>query len=143
MIINEQKPIEIINECNAIFEEQYLISAILWFANNRNVARQKTVFMYGRYPAVSIYEQKIHIHRLLWMWFHQRELDCNEYIHHKDYNPLNALIANLQLQSASEHQSNTNRGRKQSPKHIARRIDATTKTRYGHSIYEHKELLKE
>ncbi len=32
-------------------------------------------------------------------------------------------------------------GKKQTPEHINKRIDATTQTRYGHSIYEHSYLL--
>ena len=142
MKINKQKPIEFINNCNCEVDISDLMRAILWFANGKPVARFKTIFIYGRYPAVSIYEQKIHIHRLLWMWLHNRKLDRDEYVHHLDGNKLNARTINLHLMSASEHQRKVNKGRKQTPEHITKRIDATTKTRYGHSIYENSELLE-
>lgn len=142
MIVNEQKPIKFKNECGCKVQEEYLARAILWFAQGRNVARLKKIFLYGEYPAVSVYEQKIHIHRLCWMFGHNRELDRAEYIHHIDDNKLNAYTDNLRLESASIHQGNIHRGRKQSPEHIFKRINATTITRYGHPIYENKELLE-
>ena len=142
MIVNEQKPIEFINNCGCIVHEKYLASAIKWFAKGRPLVHLKKIFIYGKYPAVSIYEQKIHIHRLIYMYLHNRKLDRCEYIHHRDNNRLNALMENLQLQSSGEHQRITNQGHKQTSEHIAKRIDATTQTRYGHSIYENPELLE-
>lgn len=135
MRVKIQKRIEFINECECEFNYGDLARAIYWYSD-KPVARLKRIFMYGRYPAVSIYDKKIHIHRLLAMYYEQRDLDRAEYVHHIDDNPLNALHCNLVIQSAPEHQSNIHRGRKQSPEHIAKRIDATTRTRYGHSIYE-------
>ncbi len=141
MIVNKQKPIEFINECGCIFVSQDLANAIKWYSPNP-VTRIKTIYLYGDYPAISIYEQKIHVHRLLMMFWLKRELDCSEYVHHGDGNKLNDLRGNLTIQISSEHQRIANEGRKQTPEHIAKRINATTKTRYGHSIYEHPELLK-
>ncbi len=143
MKINKQKPIEFTNNCGCSIDISALTKAVLWFANGRPVARFKTIFLYGCYPAVSIYEQKIHVHRLLLMWLYGRELDRYEYAHHLDGDKLNARISNLRVMSASEHQRKVNKGRKQTPEHIAKRINATTKTRYGHSLYENPDLLTE
>jgi len=142
MIIKGYKPIQFLNQCKCLYDAEDLEDAIKWYSG-KPVARIKRIFIYGRYPAVSIYDEKIHIHRLLAMYYEQRDLDSAEYIHHIDGDPLNARRENLVIQAASEHQHNANKGRRQSPEHIAKRIDATTKTRYGHSIYENPELVKE
>lgn len=47
--------------------------------------------MFGNYPAVTIFKEKIHIHRLLMMyWNGIRKLDKNTYVHHINENKLNA-----------------------------------------------------
>ena len=143
MIINEQKPIEFINQCNCDVNLELLEAAILWFANGKNVARLKKIFIYGRYPAISIYEQKIHIHRLLCMYFYDRELDSLEYVHHIDGDRLNAQMYNLRLMGASEHQSQANKGKPHNPEHRKRAADAMCMARYGHSLHENKELLND
>lgn len=140
MIVKDKYKMSFKNEAKAMFSPVDLKWAILWYAG-KPVAPTKKIFMYGRYPAVSIYGEKIHIHRLLMMNWEQRDLEPKEYVHHIDGDPLNSLYDNLEIQSSSEHQSQANKGRKQTPAHVAKRIDATTKTRYGHSIYENKELL--
>lgn len=142
MIIKKQKPIEFINQCACQVDYCELERAIRWFST-KPTARLKTIYLYGKYPAVSIYEQKIHIHRLLMMYWVKRDLDRKEYVHHKDGNRLNALQMNLEIILAGEHQRNTNIGRQQTPEHIAKRIDIATQTRYGHSIYENAELKGE
>ena len=141
MIVNEYKEIQFLNECRAVFNAKDLERAINWYSD-KPVARLKRIFTYGEYPAVSIYDEKIHIHRLLAMYYEQRDLDSAEYVHHLDGDKLNALRDNIVIQSASDHQRQANKGRKQTPNHIAKRIDATTLTRYGHSIYENPELLE-
>lgn len=52
-----QSPIKLINNCGA---------------------------MNGKYPAVSIYKEKVHIHRLLMMYKHKTKFPTNIHIHHKD-----------------------------------------------------------
>lgn len=141
MTINYQRPISIENTCSAIYDEQILKEAIFWFTR-RPIAQKKKVFMHGKYPAVSIGNYKLHIHRLICEHI-SGPLRRSDYVHHIDGNKLNNLTENLQIMDASEHQRMTNKGRKQSPEHVAKRADATTKTRYGHSIYEHPNLLKE
>ena len=141
MIIKEQKPIYFANDCGCIFSELDLERAIEWYSI-KPVSRVKHIFMYGRYPAVSIYDTKIHVHRLLAMYYYKRDMESHDYVHHINGNRLDARAENLEVQPSSVHQHQANKGRKQSPEHIAKRIDATTKTRYGHSIYENPELLK-
>jgi hypothetical protein len=136
------REIEFVNQCKCLYSAKDLERAINWYSD-KPVARLKRVFMHGRYPAISIYDEKIHVHRLLAMYYEERDLDSAEYVHHIDGDVLNARRDNLVIQSASEHQRNANLGHKQSPQHIAKRIDATTRTRYGHPIYENPELLKE
>lgn len=110
MIIKEQKPIIIRNQCGALFDEEDLKQAILWYTQ-RPVSRVKTVYMHGNYPAVSIYFEKLHIHRLLMMYYMQRDLDRNEYVHHKNGNKLDARKDNLSIMNASLHQSMHNKGK--------------------------------
>ncbi|SDX04938.1 hypothetical protein SAMN05518848_104192 [Paenibacillus sp. PDC88] len=116
MIVKFQRPIEIINNCQAIYDEDELKEAIIWYSS-RPVTRIKTVYMHGEYPAVSIHEQKIHIHRLLMMYWEKRQLDTKEFVHHKNENKLCALRENLELMSSSIHQSHHSKGRIFSKEH--------------------------
>jgi hypothetical protein len=129
MIINRQKPIEFNSPAEVVFNREDLKKAITWFSK-KPVARLKHVFLYGNYYAVSIYDQKIHIHRLLMMYWLNRDLQSNEYIHHKDGNKFNNLKENLELMLASAHQSLTNKGKKFTASHKAK-ISAANKRRKG------------
>lgn len=110
MIVNNQKNIIIKNDCDAIFEEKELIEAILWYSD-KPVTRIKTVYMHGEYPAVSIYEKKIHIHRLLMMYWLQSEIPTGYLVHHNNRNKLDARKENLSIVSVSYHQSYHNKGK--------------------------------
>ena len=116
VIVRVQKPIEFINKCNCIVDYSDLEKAILWYTN-KPVARLKTIYLHGRYPAVSIHKEKIHVHRLLMMYWEQRKLRSEEYVHHKDGNKLNALRENLEILYVSEHQSLHNKGKKLTESH--------------------------
>nr|DAO32532.1 MAG TPA: hypothetical protein [Caudoviricetes sp.] len=61
---NIQKPLKFINKCNCIVDYDLLEKAILWFAKDV-IFEVKSIIMYSKYPCVSIYNDKIHIHRLL------------------------------------------------------------------------------
>lgn len=146
MIVNEQKQIELKNECGCICRETDLEGAILWYSRNldKPVQRLKRVFLYGSYPAVSIRGQKIHVHRLLWAYWSGRFPSRREYVHHKNGNKLDNRRENLELMYASEHQSISNKGRKQSPEWIKKRITKTANAKRGKKypkIYENPELL--
>lgn len=45
------------------------------------------------------------LHRLIWEDYHGKKIPEGYVIHHKDYNPLNNDISNLELRTLSEHRS--------------------------------------
>ena len=65
-MIKEQKKIKFVNDCNALVDYEELEKAVLWYAES-HVISIKHIYMHGNYPAVSICDEKIHIHRLLIM----------------------------------------------------------------------------
>lgn len=138
MTVNIQRPIIIEKTCHVWIDRPTLAAAIAWYAK-KPVCRVKRIYMYGRYPAVSIHEEKIHCHRLLMMYKLGRKLKASEWVHHKDENRINCRLENLELTTDKEHGSHHNKGRKQTAIHVKRRIASTCKTRYGH---ENPELLK-
>ena len=111
MICKEKKDIVFINDCNAIVDEKLLRSAICWYSS-KPVCKFKHIYMYGNYPAVSIYDKKIHIHRLIKMYLIGTDIEKGFYVHHKDGNKLNATEENLEIVSESEHQSFHNKDKK-------------------------------
>jgi len=145
MIIKTQKKIEFINDCNCLVNYGLLEKAIKWYSR-KPVARIKHIYLYGKYPAVSIYDKKLHVHRLLIMYFVKEDLESNIYIHHIDGNPLNNLEINLEIMKASKHQSLIHKGRKQNQEWIKKRItkavNAKRGKKYNKKIYENHELLE-
>ena len=101
MIIKRWKKIVFVNQCDCVFDPAELRKATRWYSN-KPVARIKTIYLHGQYPAVSIYDKKIHVHRLLMMYWLQRDLAHNEHIHHMR-GKLNCLRYNLLLMSAAAH----------------------------------------
>jgi hypothetical protein len=140
MIVKIQKPIEFINQCDCLVDYNELEKAIIWYSE-KPTARLKSIYMYGRYPAVSIYDQKIHIHRLLMMYWLGRDLETEDCIHHIDHNSLNAFRENLIITSQGDHARHHLKGKKQEPKFVKRRIAASIKKRWP--AYENPELLEE
>lgn len=141
---NTWKYFEFRNKTNAIFDEMVLTSALLWY-EPKPKRQVKTITMYGKYPAVSVGKDKLHIHRLIMSYLKGRTLKRNEYVNHIDENKLNSLAGNLELLSAYEHQSLTNKGRKQTPEWIEKRITKTANAKrgkkYPKKIYENPDLL--
>lgn len=145
MIVRRQKPLSFDNRCSAKFEPWQLEKAILWQSQALPVARLKRVFMYGKYPAISIYGSKLHIHRLILSWHHRRTLLRTEYAHHKDGDKMNARLSNLGLMSEHDHQSHHNKGKTVSKATRKRLTDANKRnwaTKWKHRrVYENPELL--
>lgn len=110
MKITKQNPITLDNCCNAIYDENELIKAIMWYSDKPTYSKKK-VSLHGKYPCVSIYEKKIHIHRLLMMYWLNSEIPQGFFVHHINGDKLNALKENLTLVSVSEHQSYHNTGK--------------------------------
>ncbi len=145
MIVNEQKPIIFINDCDCLVDDRELARAILWFSS-KPVTRFKKIYLHGKYPAVSIYDQKAHIHRLLVMYRVGHDLDPTLYVHHKDGNKLNALSDNLEIMPAKTHQSKHNKGRVFTPDHRSKLSEANRRRyeRWGalsKPVYENGDLL--
>lgn len=111
MIVNKQKSIEFINDCNCLVDYIELEKAMLWY-QNKPTSKLKHIYLYGNYPAVTIFNKKIHIHRLLMMyWNNIKELPKNVYIHHKNENKLDSSKSNLIFMQSSKHQSKHNKGK--------------------------------
>lgn len=116
MTINKQEPINFINESGCLIDIKDLEQAILWYAD-RPVAKTKKIFMHGEYPAVAIQKEKIHVHRLLMMYWSSRKLKSTEYVHHKNECKLDARKSNLEIMNQREHQSFHNKGKYLSEQH--------------------------
>lgn len=110
MICKEKKDIVFKNDCNAIYDDKTLRNATCWYSH-KPVCRIKHVYMYGEYPAVSIYDKKIHIHRLLKMYELGTDIDKDLYVHHKNGNKLDSSLDNLEMISKSEHQKIHNKNK--------------------------------
>lgn len=145
MILHEQKPISFDNACGAEYEGWQLEQAILWYSQIRPVCRVKKIFMHGKYPAISIHGEKLHIHRLLMSWLKKRRLGRIEYVHHKDENKMNGRLSNLEILPEQVHQSRHNKGKRVSLE-TRRKLTESNKrnwaTKWKHRrIYENPELL--
>ena len=105
-----QRDISLTNACEALFDENDLINAMLWFSD-KPIQRSKRISLHGIYPSVSLGDKKIHIHRLLMMfWINSKHLS-GYVVHHLDGNRLNATKENLTLFPAIAHGSVHNKGK--------------------------------
>ncbi|WP_413485557.1 hypothetical protein [Brochothrix thermosphacta] len=147
MTVKIQKEIRFINECGCIVVEKDLAAAILWY-QNRPTLSEKKIYMHGRYPAVSIGDVKIHVHRLLMQYWLGIKLPFNASVHHLNENKLDARKENLSIFINSAHNSNHNKGKVLDKEH-KRKISEANKNRKGmkmkkkHNIptYQLKDLL--
>ena len=105
------REIEFINDCDCIVDYDELEKAIIWY-RERPTRKLKHIYIHAKYPAVSIFNKKMHIHRLLMMyWNNDRNLSSKIYVHHKDENKLNSSRENLMFMEAKKHQSKHNKGK--------------------------------
>ncbi|CAI8881141.1 HNH endonuclease [Bacillus sp. IT-79MI2] len=138
MVVKKQNPIKFINKCRCIVDYRELEKAILWHSQ-KCVTSLKTISLHGRYPAVSIHGEKIHVHRLLMMYWEGRTLVRKEQVHHKDENKLNSSKDNLEIMLAGEHQRIHSKGKKISEAH-KRKIVEANKKRKGTKIKKSVEI---
>jgi len=73
MIVNEQRKVKLVNCCNAIYAENELINAALWYSD-KPICSTKKIVLRRDYPSICIYDKKISIHRLLMMYWLQEEI---------------------------------------------------------------------
>lgn len=121
-----QKPLIFINSCNCVCDERLLSSAMIWFSEDTLKSPRK-IFMHGLYPAVSIYDKKIHVHRLIGLYLFRDRLAEGMVIHHKDHDRLNASPDNLQLMSNVVHAAHHNKGKTLTDEHKAKIASANRK----------------
>lgn len=115
-MVKAQNKIKFVNDCNAIVDYNELEKAIIWYAKSP-VMSIKHIYMHGNYPAISVHKEKIHIHRILMMYWLNATLPNNYFVHHIDENKLNAQKNNLSLVFSSTHQSKHNKGKTLSNNH--------------------------
>ena len=109
MKVIQQKQIKLINDCGCLLDEDELISAILWY-QKKPTAQRKHIYMHAAYPTVSIHKEKLHIHRLLMLYWNKGNIPIHKQVHHKNGNKLDARRSNLILVDAGKHQSMHNKG---------------------------------
>lgn len=110
MTIKRQTKIEFVNECGCLVDYSELEKAILWYQQKPSLGRKK-IYLHGHYPAVSIHNKKIHIHRLLMQYWLKTKLPFEYSVHHLNENKLDARKENLSLVLNKTHNSKHNKGR--------------------------------
>ena len=124
MTLNKQKlPLIFVHKTKVSFCGDDLQDAILIRAT-KPVQQVKNIFLYGRYPAISIGGKKLHIHRLLLEYYLGRRLGEFDVTHHINSNRLDCRKENLQCLSCFEHGSLHNKGKKLSTEHKAKIAEA-------------------
>jgi len=105
------------NTCGCLFEAAVLERAMLWWSSGRVLMKNRKIYMHGNYPAVSIFDEKLHIHRLIYCYKNRKKLLRSIHVHHKDDNKLNTLTDNLEEIKDSIHMSHHNKGKVLSKDH--------------------------
>ena len=84
--------------------------------SKKPTAHIKHIYMHGAYPAVSIHEEKIHVHRLLMLYWEDGIIPNGKQVHHVNGNKMDASRCNLILVDSGAHQSMHNKGKQISNK---------------------------
>lgn len=114
----KQQPLTFNNKCNCIVDYDLLERAMLWYiGESKTLMSNRVIYLHGKYPAVSIYDEKVHVHRLIAMYLKRSKIDFSIHAHHKDGNKLNSSEENIELIDASDHLSMHNKGKKLSNEH--------------------------
>lgn len=124
-----QKKIEFDNTCNCIVDLALLEKAIIWYSEGTLKGKRK-IYMHGEYAAVSVFNKKIHVHRLLMLFNSRGDICSNIHVHHKDENKLNCLVRNLELKQAGAHVREHLKGRTLTKEH-RKKISEANKKRKG------------
>jgi len=121
-----QKKIVFENTCECIVDYELLEKAILWYSND-NVFSKRKIYMHGRYPAISIYKEKIHIHRIILMYLNKEKINRSIVCHHKNGDRKDCSINNIELMSSTLHAKHHNKGKKLSKIHKLKISEANRK----------------
>lgn len=122
----KQKKIVFVNQCNCLVDVDVLEKAMLWYSGG-NLKSPRKIYMHAKYPCVSIFDKKIHVHRLIGLYLWRDIVVSGMVVHHKDHDKLNASIDNLDIISNTVHASHHNKGRVLSKEHKEKISKANSK----------------
>jgi len=126
---NKQVKIDFINDCGCVVDFDVLEKAMIWFSSG-NLKSPRKIYMHAKYPCVSIFDKKIHVHRLIGLYLWEDSIVDGMIVHHKDHDKLNSTISNLDVISNAIHGSHHNKGKSISEEH-KRKISDAGKKRKG------------
>lgn len=110
MTVKRQAKIDFSNECECLVDYSELEKAILWYQQKPSLSKKK-IYLHGHYPAVSIHNEKVHVHRLLMQYWLRTKLPFEYSVHHLNENKLDARKENLSLILNKTHNSEHNKGK--------------------------------
>ena len=110
MTVRRQNKIHFTNVCGCVCDEMELERAILWYQKSPTASKKK-IYMHGFYPAVSIHDEKIHVHRLLMLYWNGGKIQSKKVVHHINGNKLDASKNNLCLIDSDKHARKHNLGK--------------------------------
>lgn len=84
LTVKIQKKIEFDNECKCLVDYSELEKAILWYQKKPSLSKKK-IYLHGHYPAVSIHNEKIHVHRLLMQYWLRTRIPFEYSVHHLNW----------------------------------------------------------
>ncbi|WKF84476.1 HNH endonuclease [Lacticaseibacillus pantheris] len=123
LTIKTQKPIKIINDCDALIDEVDVASAILW-ASKVPTPSIHHVYQYGNYAGVTVNGEKTHVHRLLLEWQMNQKLPRGMFVHHLNENKMDDRLSNLAIMVGKYHTSHHMAGAKFTQEHKAKLSEA-------------------
>lgn len=140
MTLLRQRKIVLINQCNAKYDEETLVKAMLWYSV-KPLQSKKKVTMHGKYACVSIGNKKIHIHRLLGMYIiNNKSIDSKMHFHHINGDKLDNRIENIAMIDGSLHLSSHNKNKKTSDYCRRRIIESNHKRKGGRTKLHRKDI---
>lgn len=141
MTIKLQKKIKWENKCNCIVDLDLLEKAVLWYSK-APVAEHKSIYLYGKYAAVSVGKEKLHVHRLIMNYIVGFTIPTGLSVHHLDENKMNNSIDNLAIMVSCYHNRHHMQNFHPTEKQISATIIANHK-RKGTHIAKHVNVPSE